>query len=657
MTLDTVTLLLVLACVSLISGAFLTFLRVSQPGTVGMESMAASMVAFGAGFGLIAARSFVPDIMSFTLANSLICGGYLLSLRGYRLFSGRTFSDVYACLFFATYVVEFSYFFHVQNVYWIRLFFYLSTYAVVALVLVRETTSDFRSTGHRSYLVALAFAGFIAVVLLGTGALSIGYTGAADILSLTAINAAVLLGQIFFIVGWTLSFALIVTEKAGYYDSLTGLPNRRMLREVLSRTIRTAESRGNSFLLFILDLDRFKEVNDTLGHLTGDDLLKRVGERIGRAIEGRRSFVARLGGDEFAIIIPDAGQSDARGAAETMTRALRHPFTINGLHIASGASVGVAVFPVDGRDASSLLRCADVAMYTAKRTQIHFSHYEACADVYSAERLSLLAELSDTLRREPTGLDPGGLVLHFQPIVRLCDDAVTGMEALVRWRHPRHGLLPPGSWLPLAEMSDLIEDLTAWVLDAAIRQARSWNESGNDWNVKINVSARNLVDQTFPGVLREALTRHGVAPGDVELEITETAMMADPDRAFAMLREITDLGVKIAVDDFGVGYSSFWTLRRVPGLASVKIDQAFVRRMADDGADIAVVKSVISLARDLEICSIAEGVEDHRTFALLKSIGCREAQGFFIARPMSAEAIDVWWARRAAESLDGSKAS
>lgn len=642
MALDTTTLLFVLAGVSLISGAFLVFLRHSQPETAGTGNMASSMLCFFAGFGMIALRAELPVTLSFTVANILICAGYLLSLRGYCRFRGIQFPDVYVVAPLVAYTLEFSYFLYVDNIYWIRLFFYLATYAAITIVLVSLILRDYRATGHRSYLVAAAFAGFMASVFVATSILTVGYTGAADILSISAINTLVSAGQIVFVVGWTLSYALIVTETIGYYDSLTGLPNRRRLHEILSKTIRNADGARAPFPLFLLDLDRFKEVNDTLGHHVGDMLLKSVSERIRKVAESRRGAAARLGGDEFAVVVPDAGLGEAKIVAETMTQALRHPFSIGDLHVAVGASVGIAVYPTDGQDSSSLLRCADIAMYMAKRSQIRFSHYDIGADTYSMKRLALLADLGDVLRGGPVGDEHGNLVLHFQPVVRLRDGTMTGMEALVRWQHPRHGLMLPGDWLPMAEMSDLIDDLTIWVLDAAVRQARRWREQGCDWCMKINVSARNLVDSVFSSQLRWTLDHQNLTPDAIELEITETAMMADPDRALATLRQVADLGVKIAIDDFGIGYSSFWTLRRFPGVASVKIDQSFVGRMADNTADAAVVKSLISLAHDLGIRSIAEGVEDEKTFLLLRDIGCLEAQGFFIAKPMPAEALFSW---------------
>ncbi|WP_168220433.1 putative bifunctional diguanylate cyclase/phosphodiesterase [Azospirillum thermophilum] len=365
---------------------------------------------------------------------------------------------------------------------------------------------------------------------------------------------------------------LAMVEFLAHHDSLTGLPNRKRLHEaVTDRILRDGETNGG-FALMLIDLDRFKEINDTLGHHVGDELLRLVAARLQETAALRTGFVSRLGGDEFAVLLPDEGVEQAKSWAADFLSLMRQPFALEGLRIEVGASIGIAVYPIDGRDSSTLLRCADVAMYIAKRKQTGYSHYIAQADTHSATRLALMAELGEAMRA-------GHLCLHYQPILRVREGTVSGMEALVRWQHPLYGLIPPGDFVPMAEMSDQIHDLTGWVLNAAVAQAVTWRQSGHRWRMAVNLSARNLINDGLPDLVRAVLEQHGLPPGRLELEITETAMMADPDRALSVLTRIADLGVEIAIDDFGTGYSSFTTLRRLPPVATLKIDQSFVRRM------------------------------------------------------------------------------
>ena len=428
---------------------------------------------------------------------------------------------------------------------------------------------------------------------------------------------------------------LATVEFLAHHDSLTGLPNRKRLHETVTRLIADADRTESHVALMLLDLNRFKEVNDTLGHHVGDELLRMVSARLIQAAAGRGGEVARLGGDEFAVVLDDAGAEEAKAWAVEFLASLRKPFSLEGMRIEVGASVGIAVHPQDGRDSSTLLRCADVAMYVAKRRQSGYSHYIAHADTHSASRLALMADLGDAVRL-------GQLRLHYQPILRMDDDTVAGMEALVRWQHPLYGLVPPGEFVPMAEMSDLIHDLTAWVLDTAVAQAKAWRMAGHAWRMSVNLSARNLVDESLPDQVRATLVRHDLSPECLELEITETAMMADPDRALAVLTDIAGFGVEIAIDDFGTGYSSFATLRHLPQVASLKIDQSFVRRMLCDPADAVVVQTMVSLARQLGLRAVAEGVETADVLAALRRCGCTEAQGYGIARPMEAAAVADW---------------
>jgi len=433
-------------------------------------------------------------------------------------------------------------------------------------------------------------------------------------------------------------------EHAAYHDPLTGLANRKRLQEYME-SLMAAD--GEPFSLLLLDLDRFKEINDALGHHIGDQLLMLISQRLRECVQSRIGLVARLGGDEFAICIRGAGLTEAETWANIVLGALAQSFELEGIRLEVGASIGLAVAPRDGRSAAELLRCADVAMYVAKRTLSGYSAYSPTADGHSLSRLALVSEFGEALQR-------GELVLHYQPKLSLDVDRVLGVEALVRWQHPRHGLLMPGQFLPLVEVSDLVRKLTYWVAEEAAHQLRRWNDAGIHLEVAINLSARNLVDDFLAPRIHAALEAVGVPSEQLEVEITETAMMVDPDRAIDTLRHIADLGVKLAVDDFGTGFSSFAFVRRMPPLAVLKIDRSFVSRMLDDPADAAVVESMVHLVHGLGVRAVAEGVEDVETLEALRRMGCHEAQGYYIAKPMDADRL-AGWIRQRGDGQGGGK--
>ena len=421
-------------------------------------------------------------------------------------------------------------------------------------------------------------------------------------------------------------------EHLAHHDSLTGLPNRVRLKQCVDTTLAAGE--GGALLL--IDLDRFKEINDTLGHPVGDVLLQRVAATL---LGGLRPYagacVARLGGDEFAVWIPGAAGTEAASAAASHVLAvLTAPIDIEGYRLEVGASVGIALARVHAESASGLLRCADVAMYAAKRTGSSHAAYDASQDPYSTERLALLSELGAAVRG-------GELRVHYQPRVRLADGAVRGFEALVRWRHPRHGLLAPARFVPLAELSDVIRPLTLWVLGEALRQQREWRDRGRDVRISVNLSARHLMDEGCAARIAETLAGAGAEGPALELEITESAIISDPERAQATLERIRALGVRVAIDDFGTGFSSLSHLKRLP-LNALKIDVSFVRQMLASAADRAIVESTVHLAHDLGLEVVAEGIEDAATWEALRAHGCDEGQGYFIARPMAASDAAAW---------------
>jgi diguanylate cyclase (GGDEF)-like protein len=422
------------------------------------------------------------------------------------------------------------------------------------------------------------------------------------------------------------------------HDRLTDLPNRVALHQEAERTLARAPRQGTLAALLLIDLDRFKEVNDTLGHEQGDQLLIEVAHRL-RAVLRRSDLLARLGGDEFAVlaVLPHRG---ALGEVATRVHAaLARPFVVAGVAVELGASIGIALQPDHGDDVSTLLRRADVAMYEAKRGGTGIETYDPNRDPYSAERLQLLSELRH-------GIDHDELVLHFQPKVALATGRVVGVEALVRWQHPERGLLGPGDFLGLAERTGLIADVTRWVLDTAVRQCAEWRERGTDLPVAINLAAANIVDMSLPDAVESTLRRWNV-PGELlECEISEDTVMGDPRRATEVLERLRAMGVRLSLDDFGTGHSSLSYLKSLP-LDEVKIDRSFITGMAVDVSDAAIVRSTIDLARHLGLDVVAEGVESEEVLEVLVSLDCDIAQGFLLSRPLPADQLDGWLAARA----------
>ena len=417
------------------------------------------------------------------------------------------------------------------------------------------------------------------------------------------------------------------------HDGLTGLPNRLLLQDRLNQTIRMAERDGRPFALCVIDLDRFKEVNDTLGHLAGDQLLQEVAFRLRQTLRASDT-VARLGGDEFAAILSDADPTTAALAAQKMVEALLAPVDLDDCELSVGASVGIAVFPENGTDPDTLLRCADVAMYVAKQARSGYALYAPERDQSSSERLSLVGALRRAIAEDE-------LTLHYQPKVACRSGEVVGVEALVRWMHPRHGLIAPDKFIPLAEQTGLIRPLSRWVLKTAIRQTRAWHDQGLELSVAVNLSAHDLLDADLPRWLAEQLEHWNVSGHWLKLELTESALMSDPTLALDVLSALCKLGARIAIDDFGTGYSSLGYLKRLPA-HEIKIDRTFVADMVADERDHAIVRSTIDLGHNLGLAAVAEGVEDQQTLELLDGMGCDLAQGFFLSRPMPAADVADW---------------
>jgi diguanylate cyclase (GGDEF)-like protein len=396
--------------------------------------------------------------------------------------------------------------------------------------------------------------------------------------------------------------------------------------------------------LMVIDLDRFKEVNDSFGHAFGDVVLKEVTARWLDALGGG-GHLARLGGDEFALLLPSAAAADALLIASRLRQALHEPFAIGGHEFEIGASIGVATWPDDAADAETLLSHADMAMYAAKQSGSGCLAYRAEHDRHNPDRLALVSEL----RR---GIERGQLLLHFQPQLSFSTGEVVGVEALVRWMHPDRGLVPPDEFIPAAEQSGLIGPLSRWVLDSALRQAREFLDEGHPLQVAVNLSMRNLHDATLPSTIAEMLRRTRVDARWLKIEVTESALMSDPQRTRNVLTQLRDLGVRVSVDDFGTGYATLSYLKGLPA-DELKIDRAFVRHLGVDASDRAIVRATIGLAHDLGLQVVAEGIEDHASFQMLAAIGCDQAQGYLISRPLGHADLRAWLAsRRTRDAVD-----
>ncbi|RKQ90641.1 diguanylate cyclase/phosphodiesterase [Solirubrobacter pauli] len=408
-------------------------------------------------------------------------------------------------------------------------------------------------------------------------------------------------------------------------DELTGLANRRAFHEALREEL--AELGDGRLAVAMVDLDRFKDLNDTLGHHAGDQLLTKLAARLQDAV-GNDGLVARLGGDEFALLLPNAGLARTADVGRRIGAALQTPFEIDSLEVVMDASVGAALAPDHGVEAASLLQRADVAMYQAKEARTGFQSYDSSRDRHSRERLQLIAELRHALERDE-------LILHYQPKVNLETGLVDGVEALVRWQHPVHGLRGPGAFLPHAEHTALMRPLTLHVLETALAQLAEWRAEGLELHMAVNLAVQNLLDLRTPGQIAAALKRHGLPARALTLEVTESLMLHDPQRAGEVLADLKELGVSLALDDFGTGYSSLEHLKRLP-VNELKIDKSFVMAMDRDPADRAIVASTAALGRSLGLRVVAEGVESHASASVLAAIGCDLAQGFYYSPPVSA---------------------
>lgn len=433
-------------------------------------------------------------------------------------------------------------------------------------------------------------------------------------------------------------------EHQTFHDALTGLPNRALFRDRVRQAVLAARREQGSFAVLALDLDRFKEVNDALGQKTGDELLIEVGKRLGACLRDSDT-VARLGGDQFGILLPAVRSSaGAARVARAVLDAIDEPFDLDEMAVALDISVGGAMFPEHGEDDDALIQHADVARRRGKATHGGLVMYSSDLDENSTRRLTLAGDL----RRAISG---GELVVHYQPKTHLVTRRVTGFEALVRWNHPQLGTLLPGEFIHIAEATGLIRPLTMEVLDSSLRQCAEWRRRGHMVGVAVNLSVQHLLDDGLPSDVSDLLARHHLPPEALELEITEGTIMSNPRRAREVLIALSDMGVRIAIDDFGVGYSSLGYLSELP-VDVLKIDRSFVMKMAESGHEAMIVRTTIDLGHNLGLEVVAEGVETTEVARLLRDGGCDLAQGFFFSRPRpAADLDDVLRASAAAQAV------
>jgi diguanylate cyclase (GGDEF)-like protein len=406
------------------------------------------------------------------------------------------------------------------------------------------------------------------------------------------------------------------------HDELTGLPNRLHFRNEVLRALNAAGDTPVAVLL--LDLDRFKEINETLGHSSGDELLKACGERIG-GLTPDGGFLARLGGDEFGVVGPGMTTTEAAGLAEDIRQAFETPFQVAEIPLVVEASFGISTYPENGTGVDQILQTADAAVSVAKDRRIGVAVYDGSIEESTADALTLVSQLRPALERKE-------LILHYQAQIAVETGRVTGAEALVRWQHPERGLLQPGAFVPFVERTGASKALSEYVLEEAAGQLRRWCDESYDVGVAVNLTMFDLLDVKLPEQIASLVGRAGIEPHRLELEITESLIMGDPDRVRAVVERLKEIGVRLAIDDFGTGYSSLSYLKTLP-VDVIKIDRSFVMAMATEEGDAAIVRSTVELAHNLGLEVVAEGVEDAETLAQLARFGCDYAQGYFIARP------------------------
>ncbi|HEV8088525.1 MAG TPA: EAL domain-containing protein [Actinomycetota bacterium] len=423
-------------------------------------------------------------------------------------------------------------------------------------------------------------------------------------------------------------------EHQALHDSLTGMPNRMFFHQRLLEELDHARATEGRMAVMLMDLDHFKEINDTLGHHFGDMLLQEIGPRLSGVLRDN-DLMARLGGDEFGIVLPDLPSEEiALRIADRVLEELEQPVAVEGLALDVSGSVGIAMFPMHAEDAETLLRRADVAMYVAKENGGGYEVYQDSFDRHNPQRLTLIGQVRPAL-------ESGEFVMYYQPKVRLMDGRVAGAEALIRWEHPTLGLVPPDEFIPLVEKTVLLRPLTHYVAETVLNQWKEWAGMGIRIPLAINVSPRSLLDSDFPDSIQQLLQETQVPPAFLRIELTEGFLMGDSGRSISVLDALANVGVGLSIDDFGTGYSSLSYLKRLP-IEEIKVDRSFVMQMHVDANDFMIVRATVDLGRNLGLRVVAEGVEDLATFDRLADFGCDEAQGYYISKPLSAVEFTRW---------------
>ncbi|MCK4585997.1 MAG: EAL domain-containing protein [Gammaproteobacteria bacterium] len=417
------------------------------------------------------------------------------------------------------------------------------------------------------------------------------------------------------------------------HDGLTDLPNRTLFTDRLEQAIHSAQRDNHSLAVLLMDLDHFKEINDTLGHHIGDILLKEIGPKIHQNLRSIDT-VARMGGDEFLLLLPNSDEQKSIEVAQKILLSISEPFLVDGHTLEIGASIGIAIYPAHADDPNSLIRRADVAMYDAKHKKSGFNLYDPLADQHNPGRLTMMSELRQAIAHNQ-------LCLYYQPKINLKENKCVGVEALVRWNHPEKGQILPDTFIEDAEKSNTIKSLTQWVLTTAIEQSALWNKEGFCIDMSVNISARDFQDPALLKLIEDKISNSTLEPACLTLELTESAVMTDTKKAFDSLSKLDKMGVKLAIDDFGTGYSSLDYLKRLP-VDELKIDRSFVIDMATSKNDEAIVRSTIDLAHNLGLSVVAEGVEDQSSLDLLEKMGCDTMQGYFTCRPLPADEISEY---------------
>ena len=423
----------------------------------------------------------------------------------------------------------------------------------------------------------------------------------------------------------------VAKEQQANHDALTGLPNRELFRGRAVRALDESKRVQQPLAVMMIDLDHFKEINDTLGHQVGDELICEVARRLDDA-KPVGSTVARLGGDEFALLLPDVpDMSVAEDVATYLLSVLGKSFSAGGVRLVVQASLGISLAPDHGDDVHTLMKRADIALYEAKRERARFCAYRAEEDIHTPQRLAILADLR-------SAVDNDELFLEFQPKVNLASGIVVGAEALVRWNHPTRGIIRPDDFIPLAENTGLITPITWFVVERSLQQVRLWQDAGLDLDVAVNLSVRHLTDMSLPDRIAVALERWGVAPSKLIIEVTESSVMTDPKRAAGVLQQLRRIGVAVAIDDYGTGHASLTYLKRLD-IDELKIDRSFIMQLDQDSSDAIIVASTIELGHNLGLRIVAEGVESGATLEWLRGLGCDTAQGYHISRPTTPDGV------------------